>query len=380
MKLIRLISRIIVGLVFIFSGFVKAVDPWGTAYKLNDYFYAMGLEFLAPFSFIFSVLLIYAEFVIGILLTFNSYIKLASLFALLFMLIFTPLTFWLAIANPVSDCGCFGDAVKLTNWETFWKNVVLIILTIIVFLKRQSIYSFWSKTAQFIIFIVSSVFIIFVMYYSYVHLPIIDFLPYKKGNNLKELMQIPPNAPKDEYIQYVILKDTIENKEIKIDINTYANDSTYWASGTKYKYISITDPVLVKKGYEPPIHDFNIYDEQNNNYIDSVLNYKGYSFLFVSHSIDKASSKNLNKIKNIYEFSIKNNILFFALTASTEEAKKKFLEKNKLPFKFYFCDETTLKTMIRSNPGLLLLKGPIVIEKWSFYDFPEIDEIKQIIK
>lgn len=380
MKLITLISRLIVGLVFIFSGFVKAVDPWGTAYKFNDYFYAMGLDFFTPYSFTFAIILIYLEFVIGFLLTFNAYIKISSFFAILFMIVFTPLTFWLAVANPVSDCGCFGDAVKLTNWETFWKNVILIVLTIIIFIRRKTIYTYLSKTAQAIIFITASVIIIYIMYYSYVHLPIIDFLPFKKGNNIKELMQIPPDAPKDEYVQYVTLKDTVENKEIKVDINTYTKDSTYWGKDTRYKYISISDPVLVKKGYEPPIHDFNIYDENNNNFIDTVLNYNGYSFLFVSPLLSKASTKNINKIKTIYEYSKHNNILFFALTSSPEEEKARFISQYSIPFKFYFCDETTLKTMLRSNPGLMLLKGPIVIEKWSYNDFPDINEIEKIIK
>ena len=379
MKVVRNISRIFVGLVFIFSGFVKAVDPWGTAIKFNDYFYAMGLEFLVPWAFVLGVIMIAAEFVIGFSLIACSKVKLASLGALIFMSIFTPITLWLALENPVSDCGCFGDAIKLTNWQTFYKNIIILIPTILIFVQRNKFNSKFSNMMQWNIAGIGALIVGFIMWYSFVHLPIIDFLPYKEGTHLPDLMKAPKDAPKDEYAQMITLKDTTSGKEIEIDVNKYSSDSTYWGKGTKYKYISISEPKLIKKGYIPPIHDFNIFDSQNNNYIDTALNFKSYVFLFTSPKIEKASNKNIDKINAIYNYALKNNYLFYALTASLQKDIDTFIVQNKIPFPFYMCDEVTLKSMVRSNPGLMLLKNGTVIKKWSYFDFPDIQDIEQLI-
>ncbi|NSW46253.1 MAG: DoxX family protein [Bacteroidales bacterium] len=378
MKIVRNISRFFVGLVFLFSGFVKAVDPWGTAIKFNDYFYAMGLEFLVPWAFVLGVIMIAAEFIIGFSLITCTQVKLASWGALIFMIIFTPITLWLALENPVSDCGCFGDAVKLTNWQTFYKNIIILIPTILIFVQRNKFNSKFSNLMQWNIAGVGAIIVGFIMWYSYVHLPIIDFLPFKEGTYLPEQMSVPEGAPKDEYAQMITLKDTTTNQQIVIDVNKYSSDSTYWGKGTKYKYISISEPKLVKRGYIPPIHDFNIFDSQNNNYIDTALNYKSYVFLFTSPKIEKASNKNIEKVNAIYQYAIKNNYLFYALTASLQKDIDAFIIQNKILFPFYMCDEVTLKSMVRSNPGLMLLKNGTVIKKWSYFDFPDIVEIEQL--
>lgn len=378
MKVLRNISRIFVGLVFLFSGFVKAVDPWGTAIKFNDYFFALGLEAFVPYTFVLGVLMIAAEFVIGFSLITCVKVKLASLGALIFMLFFTPITLWLAIKNPVSDCGCFGDAVKLTNWQTFYKNIIIIVPTVLIFLQAKKFNSKFSNTMQWNISGIGMLIVGFIMWYSYVHLPIIDFLPYKEGTHLPDLMKIPEDAPKDEYAQMITLKDTTSDKEIQIDINTYTNDSTYWSTGTKYKYVSISEPKLIKKGYTPPIHDFNIFDNENNNYIDTALNFKSYVFIFISPKLENASQKNIENINTLYRYCLKNNFLFYALTASMQKDIDSFILENKLPFTFYMCDETTLKSIVRSNPGLLLLKNGTIIKKWSYFDFPDIVDIEKI--
>jgi len=381
MKYIRIISRIFVGFVFVFSGFVKSVDPWGTTFKFEDYFNAMGLEFLVPFSSTLAYIMIAAEFVVGFALLLNVKTSLASLGALLFMIIFTPLTFWLAIANPVSDCGCFGDAVKLTNWQTFWKNIIILIPTLIIFIQRKRFESIFSNKTQWLIAGSGLLIVSFVMWYSYKHLPIIDFLPFKEGNKLSDLMKIPEDAPKDEYSQLITLLDTTTGKTIDIDIKEYTNDSTYWGTGTKYKYVKISEPILIKKGYTPPIHDFTIYNEDNVNYVDTALNYKnGYVFIFASYKLEKANLKNLDKIVKLYHWAKNNNHLFYALTASTKNTIDKFISENKIPFKFYMCDETTIKSMIRSNPGLMMLKDGVVVKKWSVFDFPDISEISLTLK
>ncbi len=378
MKVVRTISRILVGLVFIFSGFVKAVDPWGTAIKFHDYFVAMGIEGLMPYAFALAVLMIVAEFIIGCSLFFNIKVKWGAWGAFLFLCLFTPITLWLAITNSVSDCGCFGDAVTLSNWQTFFKNVILILLAIFIVWQRKGFKQKISPVMQWNIVGIFTIFIGFIIGYSYVHLPIIDFLPCKEGTHLPDLMTAPKDAPRDEYAQIITLKDTITGKQIDIDVNTYTNDSNYWKTGTKYKYISISEPKLIKKGYITPIHDFNIFDENNNNYIDTVLQYKGYAFLFVSPKIENASTKNIDRIKSLYALSIKQNYKFFALTASLKQNIDTFIIKHNIPFSFYMCDETTLETMVRSNPGLILIKNGTVIKKWSYFDFPDETDIEKI--
>ncbi|MCX7862061.1 MAG: DoxX family protein [Bacteroidales bacterium] len=380
MKILRNISRILVGLVFIFSGFVKAVDPWGTAYKFEDYFRAMGLDFLMPAAFLLGCLMIAAEFIVGFSLLTNTKTHLGAWGALIFMSLFTPLTLWLALENPVSDCGCFGDAIKMTNWQTFYKNIVILIPTIIVFIQRKQFKSIFSSINQWIISGVGIIIVIGIMWYSYAYLPLIDFLPYKEGNHLPTLMKIPDNAPKDEYAQFITLKDTITGQEISVDVNTYTIDSTYWGSTSKYKYVSISEPKLIKKGYVPPIHDFNIFDNNNQNHIDSALAFDGFVFLLASPKLEKASNKNIDIINQLYYWTMKHHQRFYAITASTQAQIDKFIIENKIPFIFYMCDETTLKTMIRSNPGLLLLHKGTVLKKWSYNDFPTISEVEEITK
>lgn len=378
MKIVRNISRIFVGLVFIFSGFVKAVDPWGTAIKFTDYFNALGLEFLVSWAFPLGVVMIIAEFIIGFSLLTNSKVKLGSLGALIFMSFFTPLTLWLALKNPVSDCGCFGDAIVLTNWQTFFKNIVIIIPTILVFWQRKKFNPKFSGMMQWNIVGVGVLLVGFIIWYSFAHLPMIDFLPFKEGTHLQDLMKAPEGAPKDEYAQMITLKDTTTGKEVEVDVNKYTVDSTYWGTGTKYKYISISEPKLIKRGFIPPIHDFNIFDKQNNNYVDTALNYKGYVLIFTSSKVEKASSKNIEKVNTLYHYAINHQILFYALSSSLQEYIDTFIVKNKIPFQFYMCDETTLKSMIRSNPGMMLLKDGTVIKKWSYFDFPDQNELENI--
>ncbi len=379
MKTLRNLSRILIALVFVFSGFVKAIDPWGTALKFEDYFHAMGLYFLVPMALILGALMITAEFVVGFSLLLNVKTSLAAWGALIFMAVFTPLTLWLAIANPVSDCGCFGDAIKLTNWQTFWKNVIIFIPTIILFIERKKFNTSLSNVLQWNFSIVGLIIVVLFMWYSHRNLPLIDFLPFKEGNHLPSLMKVPENAPKDEYAQFITLQDTITGQTIEVDIQKYTVDSTYWGSGTKYKYITISEPKLIKRGYVPPIHDFNIFDQNNNNYVDSALNFHGYTFLFVSPKLEEASNKNIEKIKAIYLWTLEKNNRFYALTASTQKNIESFIIQNQIPFQFYMCDETTIKTMIRSNPGLLLLKKGTVIKKWSVHNLPDVNEIENYL-
>ena len=199
MKILLHISRIILGIAFTFSGFVKGIDPWGSAYKFIDYFNAMGLGFMEPAAFPLGVLLALAEFLIGVALLFALFPRLASWGALLFMAFFTPLTLWIALTNPVSDCGCFGDAIVLSNWATFYKNILFILLALFVFIHRNKIKCLFSQkiagTAGMAAFLLYCA----VVVWSIRHEPLFDFRPYHVGVNIPEDMSVPADAPKDVY-------------------------------------------------------------------------------------------------------------------------------------------------------------------------------------
>ena len=199
MKFLLNICRILIGLVFIFSGFVKGIDPLGSDYKFTDYFNAFGMSWMNFSALFFSFLLSMAEFIIGICLFLNIKTKLASWGALLFMAVFTPLTLILAIKNPVTDCGCFGDALVLTNWETFFKNIILLVMVLLVFFNRNRFKSIFNVLEQSVILTGSIIFMFCIEMYSYRHLPILDFRPYAVGANITEGMTIPEGAPHDEY-------------------------------------------------------------------------------------------------------------------------------------------------------------------------------------
>ena len=199
MKAFGHLARIVIGITFIFSGFVKGIDPWGSAYKFVDYFMAMGIEWLSWAAFPLGVLLAFAEFLIGVAMLFAINVRLFSWGALLFMLFFTPLTLWIAIANPVTDCGCFGDAWVITNWETFYKNVVLIILSVAVFVQRKKLKPLMGKLDPALGFLFIGAYMV-VVGWSYYHEPVLDFRPYKVGVNIVEAMTIPEDADRKSVV------------------------------------------------------------------------------------------------------------------------------------------------------------------------------------
>ncbi|MGB4291350.1 MAG: BT_3928 family protein, partial [Bacteroidales bacterium] len=273
MKILRVIARIITGAVFVFSGTVKAIDPLGSTYKFSDYFTAFGLDFMQPLCLPLAFLLCLAEFITGFSLLTGIKYKAGVMSATVLMSVFTPLTLILALTNPVSDCGCFGDAIKLTNWQTFWKNVVLMTLVLIlIFDKNKPFEYIKSLPGWLVIFSVSIIFVGFTGY-NLKYLPIIDFLPYKKGNNIKELMEIPEGAPAPVYKTTFIYEKNGIRKEFTLD--NFPADDTTW------KFID-QKSVLVKKGYEPPIHGFSLVTADNRDITDMVLNNSNFTLLMIS--------------------------------------------------------------------------------------------------
>jgi uncharacterized membrane protein YphA (DoxX/SURF4 family) len=357
MKTLRLISRIIVGIVFIFSGTVKAVDPLGSAYKFSDYFQAFNLEFLKPFALPLAIILFTAEFISGFALL-SGYRRKTGLWGvMILMLIFTPLTLILAITNPVSDCGCFGDAIHLTNWQTFWKNVVLMIMVVMLFADRKSIRQISTVKREWTIIItLITLFVVFSLL-NLRYLQLFDFLPYKAGNNIEEGMKIPEGKPADEYLTTFIYEKEGVQKEFTIE-NYPADDSTWKFIDQKSK--------LVKKGYQPPIHDFSITTIEGEDLTDRILDDPGYTLLMISTKLSKADPENIKKGFELGAWCAAKGISFYVVTASGTDEIMGY--GNRLTI--CTADETTLKTIVRANPGFMLLKSGTILAKWSCATVP----------
>lgn len=365
------LCRFVVGLVFIFSGFVKAVDPLGTQYKLNDYLEALDLSGALPdmVTLCASVALSAIEFCCGVFLLLAINRRKTSRVAVVFMALMTVITLWLWIANPISDCGCFGDAIHLTNGQTLLKNIVLLACTVVLALWPLKMVRFISKSNQWIAMNYSVLFIIATSLWSLYSLPVFDFRPYHVGANIPKGMEIPKGAEAPTFETTFIMEKDGQRKEFTMD--NYP-DSTWTFVDSR--------SVQTSDGYVPPIHDFFITRMDNGEDItEEVLSDKGYTFLLVSPHLENASDTNFGEIDHICEYAHDNGYPFYCLTASGKEAVERWKELTGAEYIFCTTDEITLKTIIRSNPGLVLIKDGTVVRKWSHNRLPVIEEelIKQ---
>ena len=356
------LCRIIVALTFIFSGFVKAIDPIGLQYKLQDYLGAIGIPGFLPdwLLLIMAVLLAAVEFCMGIFLLFAIQRRLISKLIVVFMSIMTLITVWLVVANPVKDCGCFGDALHLTNTETLVKNIILLGCSIVIMQRPLAMFRFISESNQWIVINYTIVFIFVSSGLSLYYLPLFDFRPYRIGTNIPRGMEIPKDAEQPLFETTFIMEKGGQRKEFTL--NDYP-DSTW-------KFID-SKTVQVKEGYIPPIHDFSIADRKTGKDLtDSVLRHKGYTFLLIAPYLERADDSNFGDIDQLYEYAQTYNIPFYCLTASTAKAIQRWRDITGAEYPFCITDETTLKTIVRSNPGLLLLKDGTIINKWSHNQLP----------
>ncbi|PLX22838.1 MAG: DoxX family protein [Marinilabiliales bacterium] len=367
MKTLNNISRFIVGVVFIFSGFVKAIDPLGSTYKFVDYFEAFGLDAISFIAFPMAILLSSLEFVIGFSLLFSTRRKTTSWALLIFMSFFTVLTFILAIFNPVTDCGCFGDAIIMTNWQTFYKNIFLMIFTLIVFYNRNNFEISWNVQKQWFFISIPLIFSILISVYCYNNLPIIDFRPYNVGTYIPEKMIIPEDAPRAKYETILVYqKDGIEQEFTMENLP----DSTWeWVS---------TENKLISEGYVPPIHDFTISTSLGNDITEVVLNDNKFTFLLISYDLNKANKKHMDEINDLALSLEESGVCnFICLTSSLDEDIDRFKAETNAIYLFFNTDEITLKTMIRANPGIVLLKQGTILNKWHYKNTPSYEEIKK---
>lgn len=357
----------VLGVVFIFSGFVKAVDPLGGAYKMHDYFSAFHLDFLNILELPLSLALSIVEFLLGIFVLLRLYTKFTAVCMFAFMLFMTALSFYLALADPVSDCGCFGDAFIISNWQTFYKNFLILLPAAFILMRWQSYTSpIFTEKINWLISLYSLAFILLVSLYSYQYLPILDFRPYKIGADIPLLMSIPLDAETDEYETSFVYEKNGEQKEFTID-NYPADDSTWIFVDSKN--------ILIKEGYKPAIHDFNITNAQGDDITDIILADTGYTFLMISTKLDKAADTNVDNINEIYDYAQRFDHSFYCLTASSQKDISDWIQYTGAEYPICISDETTLKTIVRSNPGLVLIHNGIIVGKWHHNNLPKYNDL-----
>lgn len=361
------VCRFVLAATFIFSGYVKAIDPLGTLYKLKDYAAAMSLNGLLPDWALVGVAIALGalEFALGVFMLFAVRRHVVSRITLAFMAAMTALTLWIFVADPVKDCGCFGDALKLTNGETLLKNIVLIACAALVAWRPVDMARFISRSNQWIVRYYTVAYIVITSVYCLYTLPIFDFRPYHVGMNIKQGMEIPEGAEQPEFESTFLLRKNGETREFTLD--NYP-DSTW-------EYVD-TRTVQTKKGYEPPIHDFALTScDTGEDITEQVLTKKGYTFLLVSPRLAVADDSNFGDIDQIYEYAEENGADFYCVTASANDEIERWRDLTGAEYQFCNADETTLKTMIRSNPGLMLLKDGTIIGKWSHNALPQTDDL-----
>jgi len=367
MKQLATFSRIFVGILFIISGMIKANDAVGFSYKLQEYFDVFGMPFMKPAALFLAMLICIFEVVCGITTLSGTWPKFTSWSLMLMIVFFTFLTFYSAWFNKVTDCGCFGDALKLTPWQSFTKDVVLLVFITPIFIFRNKTQSLLSTKGDRILIALSALAVTWFTLHCYNHLPLKDFRPYAIGKNISEGMQLPPGAITDSTVMVFIYEK--DGKKSEFSPAQIADlDSTY-------KFVDRIDK-LVRKGDKPPIHDFNISND-DGDITEEVLNHEGYYFLLVCYDIKKADAAAMPDITAFAAECEKNKIPFIGLSASDPAVVEKFRHEHQAAFPFYMTDETTLKTMIRSNPGLMLLRKGTVTDMWHYNDFPSFSEFSK---
>lgn len=362
MRVLVGVSRIFVGILFIISGLIKLNDPVGFSFKLGDYFApeVLNLPFLEPFALGIAILVVILEVLLGVMLI-VGYAKKFTLWSLLLMIgFFTFLTFYSAYFNKVTDCGCFGDALKLSPWQSFTKDVVLLVLLLFLYRGRRYIEPFFTKGFRSITVLVSLVLCLWLGFYVLEHLPVIDFRAYKVGTNITKDMQTPINAKKDVY-QYTWSFDV--NGQKKTVVNR-GEDPKVEGS------LLGVETSLLEKGYEPPIHDFSI-ERDGIDYTTQMLE-KEHLLVVIAYNLDVAQKEGFVAIKEATDTAIANGYTVIGISASSTAETEKLAADYQLDFLFYFCDMTTLKTIIRSNPSIMSLERGTILQKLHFNDLHKL--------
>lgn len=352
------ISRVVLALVLVLSGFVKAVDPKGTMYKLQEYADAFYIDtFSSDWLLFFAIMLAAVEFLVGVFLLMGVYRRTMTAAVLAIFTLFTPFTLYLAIASPVEDCGCFGDAVEMPNWVTFLKNLFLLALSVIVFTGRKRFVRNVSVRNRWMVVLFSIFYVAFLEGVSLSYIPVVDFRPYAVGNNLRELTR----STADEY-------RTVMTFEKDGRTETFLSDSLPDETWTFVESRS----ELVSKGERARLSDFSIVDWENDYDIaGEVLADTGYVCIVVSELLEEASVGRVDKINDLYDYCLEDSLPFYAVTASDEDDIQLWRKRTGAEYPIYWADNMMLRTMVRANPGLVLLKDGVIVGKWNVESMPD---------
>jgi uncharacterized membrane protein YphA (DoxX/SURF4 family) len=356
--------RITVGVLFIFSGLVKANDPLGLTYKMDEIFDIWHMSFMAPYTLYFSILMIAFEIIAGVALLIGYAFRLLSVLLLLLNLFYTFLTAYALFSGKIKECGCFGDCFKISNEATFGKDIVLLIMSLILFVYRNRVRPLFSGYAITALMILTVFFSFGVQWYMLEHLPFYDCLAYKAGNNLLEKMQPAPDATPDVYETTFIYEKNGVKKE-------YNSTNYPWQDST-WKFVDKTDKLIKSGTGQPAIpHDFAILDSDQKDNTEEILKTKGYVAFFFLRKTEDAHTDNMEMLKALVAQARQARIPFYFLCSTDYDSGKAFAKKWGLDLSPYIMDVTISKTVMRSNPGLMLLKDGTVVHKWSYRDYPK---------
>lgn len=362
MKYILGVVRIFVGVLFIISGFIKLNDPVGFSFKLEEYFSpsVLDLEIFVPYALAISILVVIVEVLLGVMLIIGFKVKL-TLWSLLGMIVFfTFLTFYSAYFNKVTDCGCFGDAIKLTPWESFTKDIILLVLILLLFFGKKYLTPLFSQSSNRIIMVLSLVACIGYANYVLNHLPVIDFRPYEIGKNIEDGMGVPEGAPKAIY-------DYAWEFEVNGSKQVIVTNGDYPTVDGEFIGVETTE---IQKGYEPPVHDFTI-EQEGEDFAGSLLQ-EPKLVMVVAYDLRKSNSEIFKQVREVAEKALANGYKVIGMSASGPSQTDKLVADFDLGFSFYFTDETTLKTIVRSNPGILVLEKGTIRQKVHYNDLDEL--------
>lgn len=362
MKYLVWISRIIVGVLFIISGWIKLNDPMGFSFKLEEYFSpgVLDLPFLTPHALGISIFVVIVEVILGVLLLLGFKPKFTVWSLLLMIVFFTFLTFYSAYFNKVTDCGCFGDAVKLTPWESFTKDVVLLVLILVLFFGRKYITPLFSNKVNWIIEAVAIFACTWFAVHVLNHLPSVDFRPYKIGANIQEGMSVPEDAPQPIFEYAWRFKVNGEDKVV-------VTNGDYPSVDGEFVDVETTE---VQKGYEPPIHDFTI--EQDGQDFAAELLEEDKLMMVIAYDLAKSDYDAFMGIAEVAKKAKEKGYKVIGMSASSNDMANELKNKYGLDFDFYFTDETTLKTIVRSNPGVLVLNRGTITQKVHYNDIDKL--------
>lgn len=369
--------RCFVGILFIFSGLIKANDPLGFGYKLEEYFEVFHMPFFSSMATGIAILLCVFEIVLGALLLFGFWRRQVTTGLLVVIIFFTILTFASAFFKVVTSCGCFGDAIPLTPWQSFSKDIVLLVMIVYLFIHKERIRPVTSHVGwQSAWFALVLIFSLMFSQYTYSRLPILDFLPYKVGANIPELMRIPPGAKPDEYSIVYNLKNKATGEEKTMNDKDYLKTEIW--KDENWEIVGTPESKLVKKGYEAKIKDLLITDASGTDYTRELIENPYYTLLVVAYDLTAADEEGMGKMNAIALNAAEQfNIRTVLLTSTSAQNADAYSKKMKLFMEVFYADAVPLKSMVRASPGVLLLKNGVIVNKWHYNSVPSFDDLSK---